>query len=613
MALLGAAMACIAVPKAGAAAGIRVTPLMGSAPHSTALSLLHDDESSNWAGIADTGIAFTSIGATWQVPAVSAPIDGTAYSSTWVGIGGDSDNDSTLIQAGTEQDAASGGQTQYYAWYELLPADSIAIDEPVDPGDEITVSIVETSPAGQLWTITVTDATQSWTFSKSFRYASKNASAEWIEEAPTIGQRQSSMADFGTVSFDSLVVNGLSLLAPSGASPDRIDFVNSKGIVLAYPDGYDAETNQLTIVYGTPAVLRVRTALLPEARVGATYTATLVASGGIPAYSWTTMGALPRGLTLDGSTGVIAGLPVTSGTSTLTVVVHDASGAAARASLTVEVTAARFELIQATPHPATVRAGSGFAARLTVTASGSVTGPITFTKTRGSAAIDVSPTGKVAMSSTTGYGSYEAFGTDTDTFGDAGTWTVAVTVIRPTHVVIATPTLAIAVVGRRYRAALIAFAPSGALSWSLAGRSRLPDGLTLSRGGVISGRPTASAAGTVGLVLHVTAGTKGATSRRLLSVDVLPKFVPTSVVEAAPGSQLSVPIAATGRPVPTITAVEATLPAWLSISVPTAGNATLGGTVPVDATGSLDVTLVASNAAGSVDTDVIIEVQAPSS
>jgi hypothetical protein len=55
------------------------------------------------------------------------------YSSSWVGIGGGcvtagcTVTDTTLIQAGTEQDVNSSGQASYYAWWELVPAPSVQI------------------------------------------------------------------------------------------------------------------------------------------------------------------------------------------------------------------------------------------------------------------------------------------------------------------------------------------------------------------------------------------------------------------------------------------------------------------------------------------------------
>lgn len=63
---------------------------------------------------------------------------------------------------------------------------------------------------------------------------------------------------------------------------------------------------------------------LPAGTVGAAYSMPLAASGGTPALSWTVVsGALPVGVTLNQSTGLLSGTPTTQGTSAFTVRVQD--------------------------------------------------------------------------------------------------------------------------------------------------------------------------------------------------------------------------------------------------------------------------------------------------
>jgi hypothetical protein len=84
----------------------------------------------------------------------------------------------------------------------------------------------------------------------------------------------------------------------------------------------------LTVQPAPPAPLTITTASpLPAGTVAVAYSTTLAASGGTGPYSaWTvTTGTLPAGLTLNASTGVLAGTPTTAGTSTFTVQVRDSA------------------------------------------------------------------------------------------------------------------------------------------------------------------------------------------------------------------------------------------------------------------------------------------------
>jgi Peptidase A4 family len=176
--------------------------------------------STNWSGYEvanyQTGQKYTQAQLTWTVPTVTygQSTDSTSsseYSANWVGIGGFCENrlcaraDKTLIQLGTEQDVSPSGATQYYAWYEMLPAAETPLGSsyPVNPGDTITATLACSSACGarkQNWTLTMTDQTAGWSWTGTFLYGSSMLSAEWIEEAPYSGGVLP-LADFGTASF----------------------------------------------------------------------------------------------------------------------------------------------------------------------------------------------------------------------------------------------------------------------------------------------------------------------------------------------------------------------------------------------------------------------------
>ena len=93
----------------------------------------------------------------------------------------------------------------------------------------------------------------------------------------------------------------------------------------------------LTIAVTEP--LKVTTTSLPGAIAGVPYSATLAASGGVAPYTWSlASGSLPAGLTLDPSTGTIAGTPAAPGTSTFTVTVTDSANPAEFAAATLSIT-----------------------------------------------------------------------------------------------------------------------------------------------------------------------------------------------------------------------------------------------------------------------------------
>src|SRR5260370_40662643 len=84
----------------------------------------------------------------------------------------------------------------------------------------------------------------------------------------------------------------------------------------------------------------ITTSSLPAGQMGATYQATLSASGGTTPYSWSLVsGSLPGGLSLNSSSGVISGTPSAAGTSSFTAKVTDAAGKSAQHSLSIAVSA----------------------------------------------------------------------------------------------------------------------------------------------------------------------------------------------------------------------------------------------------------------------------------
>jgi subtilase family serine protease len=75
---------------------------------------------------------------------------------------------------------------------------------------------------------------------------------------------------------------------------------------------------------GGPGPLTANNPGTQNSTVGTATSLTLTATGGTAPYTWTST-ALPAGLTLNGSTGVISGTPSAAGTTSVTATVHDAA------------------------------------------------------------------------------------------------------------------------------------------------------------------------------------------------------------------------------------------------------------------------------------------------
>lgn len=158
--------------------------------------------STDWAGYIATAELekpeVVGVNASWTVPRIGV-FSSDAYSSIWVGIGGQSEK--TLIQAGTEHDSISG--YEYYSiWYEMLPADAVRINSvSISPGDSITASVTLVNANINQWAIRIRDVTSGQGFYRTFIYNSSRLSADWIVERPHINSGVTLLANFGTIRF----------------------------------------------------------------------------------------------------------------------------------------------------------------------------------------------------------------------------------------------------------------------------------------------------------------------------------------------------------------------------------------------------------------------------
>src|ERR1700676_434414 len=122
---------------------------------------------------------------------------------------------------------------------------------------------------------------------------------------------------------------------------------------------------------------------LPNAAVGSAYSTTLMVTGGAAPYSFTVAsGALPLGLSLSSSTGVLGGTPIASGQFSFTVQVSDSSAPpqTAQAPFSISVSS-RSGLVISTAVLPNGTVESGYSSTWTATGG---TPPYSWTVTSGS-------------------------------------------------------------------------------------------------------------------------------------------------------------------------------------------------------------------------------------
>jgi hypothetical protein len=165
---------------------------------------------------------------------------------------------------------------------------------------------------------------------------------------PTITSLSPSSTDAGAAA-QTLTINGTGFIATSTVTYNGVahaaTFVSSTQLTIMLSASDQATAGSYSIVVTNPApgggasnavgftitsgALSVTTTALPGAFLGVSYAAQAAASGGVPPYTWSiSAGALPPGLALDSSSGVISGVPVgATGSASVTLEVTDSKSA----------------------------------------------------------------------------------------------------------------------------------------------------------------------------------------------------------------------------------------------------------------------------------------------
>jgi hypothetical protein len=362
-----------------------------------------------------------------------------------------------------------------------------------------------------------------------------------------------------------------------------------------------------SVVITVNASLVITTTSLASGTMGTAYSASLAATGGTGATAWSIAnGALPAGLSLNTTTGTIAGTSTVAGTFSFTAAVTD--------SAPTPVTAVQTFVLTINPPvpvitPATLPGGvvgTAYSQQLSYTGGG--TGTPVWTITAGSlpagSGLTLSSTGLISGTPTTSGTTYSFTVTVTVGTQTSAPASFSLAVLAP--LVITTTTLPSGHVAVSYSQQLALSGGSGATpTWTITSGS-LPasSGLTLSSSGLISGTPAVAASYSFGVTVTVGVQTSAAVNLTLTVTSTIVTSGTSATGEV--GLPFSFPLTAIGGTTPYTWALAAgsnALPAGLSLSATTGE---ISGT-PASNTGSpyTGVIVQATDAHGATGTQTM--------
>ena len=426
-------------------------------------------------------------------------------------------------------------------------------------------------------TITVTDAAGATATTAAFTWTVKAAPTVTSpgNQATTVGATVNltpvSTCANGTCTFT--VTNlpaGLTLAPGTGAITGKPTTTGSSTVTITVRDS-SGVTGSATFTWTIYAAPTITTPANQVTSVGATVN---VAVGSTcPHLTCTyTVTALPAGLSINATTGVISGTPTTTGTTNSIVTVTDASGVtAATATFTWTVKAAP---TITTPANQTTTVGATVSVGVGPTCAN---GACTYTVTALPAGLVINPQTGVISGTPTTVGTTNSIVTVTDAAGVTATtstftWTVKAA---PT---ITTPANQTTTVGATVSVAVGSTCANGSCTYTVPG---LPAGLVINATtGVISGTPTTT--GTTNSTVTVTdaAGVTATTSTFTWTVKAAPTITTPANQTTSVGAAVSVAVSGTCFNTPCVYTAPA-LPAGLTINATTGvitGTPTTAGT-----------------------------------
>ncbi|HJQ25953.1 MAG TPA: putative Ig domain-containing protein [Blastocatellia bacterium] len=283
-------------------------------------------------------------------------------------------------------------------------------------------------------------------------------------------------------------------LSQAGNISGTPSVAGTSNFVVKVTDGNNnSATRALTIIVKPAAPLTITTAQLPRGSVGTTYSQSLGASGGQTPYNWAKLsGNLPDGLTLNQTTGVISGVPERAGTSSFSIRLTDATAASVTATLAITINPAISTLEITTESLPDAVVGQDYARALQA-AGGSTPYRWAITGGRLPDGLQLSNDGNITGRPTTP-GTANFTVQVTEQSGQTASKALTIDIEAPPQfTILSSNPLPPAAVGVPYQVQLQASAGSAPYTWVKKKKAKfgaLPDGITLSSEGMLSGTPT---------------------------------------------------------------------------------------------------------------------------
>ena len=313
----------------------------------------------------------------------------------------------------------------------------------------------------------------------------------------------------------------------------------------------------------------------PEGTVGVPYATSLVAAGGVTPYSWSIVaGALPAGLSISPTTGLISGTPTVKGTANFTVQVKDSLNATATAAVAITINSP-LAMTNTLPN-GTV----GVAYSSIIGASGGTT-PYSCSITAGTLPAGLALAGCTVSGTPTTAGSSTVTVKVTDSSTPAQTVSANETIIISPAPLTLTNTLPNGTVGAAYSATITASGGTTPYTCSIT-VGTLPAGLSLT-GCVVSGTPTIAGSSTI--TVKVTDSGNPAQSVSAVETIVIQPLalaLTSTLPNGTVGVAYSSTITATGGTTPYTCSITGALPAGLTLTGCTvSGTPTAAGSSPI--------------------------------